>query len=79
MAQVEVNEMLCLVGDVAAEVPPDDAVPGGVVLLVKLLKKGQKKKIGEKEKRKKIKNQNRNCNLQILANILYHEQRRGYH
>uniref|UniRef100_A0A671TL40 Uncharacterized protein n=1 Tax=Sparus aurata TaxID=8175 RepID=A0A671TL40_SPAAU len=27
LAQVEVNEMLCLVGDVAAKVPPDDAVP----------------------------------------------------
>lgn len=37
LAQVEVNEMLCLVGDVAAEVPPDDAVPGGVILLVKFL------------------------------------------
>uniref|UniRef100_A0A3B4U9Y8 Uncharacterized protein n=1 Tax=Seriola dumerili TaxID=41447 RepID=A0A3B4U9Y8_SERDU len=37
LAQVEVNEMLCLVGDVAAEVPPNDAVPGGVVLFVKLL------------------------------------------
>uniref|UniRef100_A0A3Q1FZK7 Uncharacterized protein n=1 Tax=Acanthochromis polyacanthus TaxID=80966 RepID=A0A3Q1FZK7_9TELE len=37
LAQIEVNEMLRLVGDVAAEVPPDDAVPGGVVLLVKLL------------------------------------------
>lgn len=37
LAQVEVNKMLCLVGDVAAEVPPDDAVPGGVILLVKLL------------------------------------------
>lgn len=37
MAQIEVNEMLRLMGDVAAEVPPDDAVPGGVVLLVKLL------------------------------------------
>lgn len=39
LAQVEVDEMLCLVGDVAAEVPPDDAVPGGVVLLVKLLER----------------------------------------
>uniref|UniRef100_A0A3Q3X1L3 Uncharacterized protein n=1 Tax=Mola mola TaxID=94237 RepID=A0A3Q3X1L3_MOLML len=29
LAQVEVNEMLCLVGDVAAKVPPDDAVPAG--------------------------------------------------
>lgn len=38
LAQIEVNEMLCLMGDVAAEVPPDDAVPGGVILLVELLK-----------------------------------------
>lgn len=37
LAQIKVNEMLRLVGDVAAEVPPDNAVPGGVVLLVKLL------------------------------------------
>uniref|UniRef100_A0A3B4GKP9 Uncharacterized protein n=3 Tax=Haplochromini TaxID=319058 RepID=A0A3B4GKP9_9CICH len=29
--------MLCLVGDVAAEVPPDNAVPSGVVLLHPLL------------------------------------------
>lgn len=55
MAQVEVNEVLRLVGDVAAEVPPDDAVPGGVILLVKLLKKGQKKKI--REHQIKIQNQ----------------------
>uniref|UniRef100_A0A3Q2NT48 Uncharacterized protein n=1 Tax=Fundulus heteroclitus TaxID=8078 RepID=A0A3Q2NT48_FUNHE len=33
LAQVEVNKMLCLVSDVAAEVPPDDAVPGWIVLL----------------------------------------------
>lgn len=39
LAQVEVNEMLCLVGDVAAKVPPDDAVPGGIIFLVKFLKK----------------------------------------
>uniref|UniRef100_A0A3Q3N5A4 Uncharacterized protein n=1 Tax=Mastacembelus armatus TaxID=205130 RepID=A0A3Q3N5A4_9TELE len=30
LAQVEVNEMLCLMGHVAAKVPPDDAVPGGL-------------------------------------------------
>uniref|UniRef100_A0A8C2XFN6 Dynein light chain n=1 Tax=Cyclopterus lumpus TaxID=8103 RepID=A0A8C2XFN6_CYCLU len=30
LAQVEVNEVLCLVGDVAAEVPPDDAMPGPI-------------------------------------------------
>ena len=39
LAQVEVNEMLCLVGDVAAKVPPDDAVPGGIIFLVKFLQK----------------------------------------
>lgn len=37
LAQVKVNEMLRLVGHVAAEVPPNDAMPGWVVLLVKLL------------------------------------------
>ena len=45
LAQVEVNEVLRLVGDVAAEVPPDDAVPGGVVLLVKLLKRKSEEEI----------------------------------
>uniref|UniRef100_A0A3Q3B8J5 Uncharacterized protein n=1 Tax=Kryptolebias marmoratus TaxID=37003 RepID=A0A3Q3B8J5_KRYMA len=40
LAQVKVNEVLRLVGDVAAEVPAHDAVPGGVVLLVKLLEDG---------------------------------------
>uniref|UniRef100_A0A665TH17 Uncharacterized protein n=1 Tax=Echeneis naucrates TaxID=173247 RepID=A0A665TH17_ECHNA len=33
LAQVEVNEMLCLMRDVTAEVPPDDAVPGWVLHL----------------------------------------------
>lgn len=36
--------MLGLVGDIAAEVPPHDAVPGGIVLLIKLLKDNQKGK-----------------------------------
>uniref|UniRef100_A0A8C6KKS9 Dynein light chain n=1 Tax=Nothobranchius furzeri TaxID=105023 RepID=A0A8C6KKS9_NOTFU len=27
LAQVEINKMLCLMGDVAAKVPPNDAVP----------------------------------------------------
>lgn len=40
--------MLRLVGHVAAEVPPDDAVPGGIVLLVKLLKNTQKRESGTK-------------------------------
>ena len=37
MSQVEVDEVLGLVRHVAAEVAADDAVPGRVVLLVKLL------------------------------------------
>uniref|UniRef100_A0A3B5LZM8 Uncharacterized protein n=1 Tax=Xiphophorus couchianus TaxID=32473 RepID=A0A3B5LZM8_9TELE len=41
LAQVEVNKMLRLVGDIATKVPPNDAVPGGVVLLVKLLKRDE--------------------------------------
>ena len=37
MPHVEIDEVLGLVGDVGAEVPADDGVPGGVVLLVELL------------------------------------------
>lgn len=37
LTQVEVNEMLGLMSHVAAKVPSNDAVPGGVVFLVKLL------------------------------------------
>lgn len=37
MSQVEVDEVLRLVRYVRAEVTADDAVPGGVVLLVELL------------------------------------------
>lgn len=54
LAQVEVNEMLGLVGDIAAEVPPHDAVPGGVVLLIKLLKDKQEEKRKENSSRTKV-------------------------
>lgn len=37
LTQVEVNEMLGLMSHVAAKVSPNDAVPGRVVFLVKLL------------------------------------------
>uniref|UniRef100_A0A8C5EX27 Dynein light chain n=1 Tax=Gouania willdenowi TaxID=441366 RepID=A0A8C5EX27_GOUWI len=37
LTQVEINEMLGLVSHVAAKIPPDDAVPGGVVFLIELL------------------------------------------
>uniref|UniRef100_A0A3P9NX38 Uncharacterized protein n=1 Tax=Poecilia reticulata TaxID=8081 RepID=A0A3P9NX38_POERE len=45
LAQVKVNKMLRLMGDVAAKVPPNDAVPGGVVLLVELLKRRRGERI----------------------------------
>lgn len=37
LTQVEVDEMLGLMSHVAAKVPPNDAVPGRVIFLVKLL------------------------------------------
>uniref|UniRef100_A0A8C4E5T1 Dynein light chain n=1 Tax=Dicentrarchus labrax TaxID=13489 RepID=A0A8C4E5T1_DICLA len=37
LTQVEVNEMLGLMSHVAAKVSPNDAVPGRVIFLVKLL------------------------------------------
>jgi hypothetical protein len=37
LAQVEVDEVPGLVRDIGAEVPADDAMPGGVVFLVELL------------------------------------------
>ena len=37
LPQIEVDEMLCLMSDVAAEVPPNNAMPCWVILLVKFL------------------------------------------
>lgn len=37
LAKVKVDEMLGLVRHIAAKIPSHDAMPGGVVLLVKLL------------------------------------------
>lgn len=72
LAQVEVNEMLCLVGDVAAEVPPDDAVPGGVVLLVKLLKKKPKR-------RKWIHSKSKSEAAVYKCCLTYNDQSHNYH
>lgn len=45
LAQVEVNEVLRLVSDVAAKVPSHDAVPCWVVLLVKFLQQREGTKL----------------------------------
>uniref|UniRef100_A0A8B9PV07 Dynein light chain n=1 Tax=Apteryx owenii TaxID=8824 RepID=A0A8B9PV07_APTOW len=37
LAEVEVDEVLCLMSHVASKVPSHDAVPSGIVFLVKLL------------------------------------------
>lgn len=59
--------MLCLVGDVAAEVPTDNAVPGGVILLVKFLKKIKIEKSVKKKAESKCRTND--SNLQILPHI----------
>lgn len=46
LAQVEIDEMLCLVCYVAAEIPAHNAVPSGVVFLVKFLEE-QAEEMGE--------------------------------
>ena len=40
LAQVEVDEVFGFPCHITTEVPPHDAVPGGVVLLIKLLGEG---------------------------------------
>jgi len=37
LAEIEIDEMLGLVGDVGAEIAANDGVPGGVVLFIELL------------------------------------------
>lgn len=64
LAQVEVDEVLRLVGDVAAEVPPDNAVPGGIVLLIKLLEDTQSGEF--------IQDQRFNVTIPTLANFILH-------
>lgn len=44
LTQVEVDEMLRLVGHIATKVPPNNAVPCRVVFLVKFLQRKEKKK-----------------------------------
>lgn len=46
MTQVKIDEVLRLVCDITAKIPAHDAVPGGVILLVKLLK-GEKQRAGQ--------------------------------
>lgn len=59
LTQVEVNEMLGLMSHVAAKVSPNNAVPGRVILLVKLL-------CGEKDIFKLLMTkQNKRCNSLI--------------
>lgn len=47
MTQVKIDEVLCLVCDIAAKIPAHDTMPGRVIFLVKFLKKN---KGGKKEK-----------------------------
>uniref|UniRef100_A0A3Q3MIA5 Uncharacterized protein n=1 Tax=Labrus bergylta TaxID=56723 RepID=A0A3Q3MIA5_9LABR len=47
LTQVEVDEVLCLVRHVAAKIPPNNAMPCWVVLLVKLLQKRIKNYSGD--------------------------------
>lgn len=41
MTQVKIDEVLCLVCDVAAKISAHDTMPGRVIFLVKFLKKNK--------------------------------------
>jgi hypothetical protein len=44
LTQVKIDEVLCLVCDIAAKIPAHDTMPGRVIFLVKFLKKNKREK-----------------------------------
>lgn len=44
MTQVKIDEVLCLVCDIAAKIPAHNTMPGRVIFLVKFLKKNKREK-----------------------------------
>lgn len=42
MTQVKIDEVLCLVCDIAAKISAHDTMPGRVIFLVKFLKKNKR-------------------------------------
>lgn len=44
MTQVKIDEVLCLVCDIAAKISAHDTMPGRVIFLVKFLKKNKRGK-----------------------------------
>lgn len=54
MTQVKIDEVLCLMCNVAAKISAHDTVPGRVIFLVKFLKeekKGEERRLGQLEMR----------------------------